>query len=47
MTIDLMMQNTVVHNFFADSEKYISIGTVHSWNGITPFFYSNNDVDFF
>ena len=47
MTIDLMMENTVVHNFFADSAKYISNATVQSWNGIKPFLYSNNDVDFF
>ena len=33
--------------FFADSAKYVSIATVHSWNGIKPFFYSNNDDDFF
>ena len=33
--------------FFADSAKYVSIAIVHSWNGIKPFFYTNNDVDFF
>ena len=33
--------------FFADSAKYISNATVQSWNGIKPFLYSNNDVDFF
>ena len=33
--------------FFADSTKYISTATVHSWNGIKPFFYWNNDDDFF
>ena len=32
---------------FADSAKYVSIATVHSSNGIKPFFYSNNDDDFF
>ena len=47
MTIDLLVQKTVVHHFFADSAKYVSIATVHSWNGIKPFFYSNNDDDFF
>ena len=33
--------------FFADSAIYVSIATVHSWNGIKTFFYSNNDDDFF
>ena len=47
MTIDLLVQKTVVHNFFADSAKYVSIATVHSSNGIKPFFYSNNDDDVF
>ena len=32
---------------FADSAKYVSTATVHSWNGIKSFFYSNNDDDFF
>ena len=33
--------------FFADSVKYVSIITVHSWNGIKPLFCSNNDDHFF
>ena len=32
---------------FADSGKYVSNATVHSWNGIKPFFYSKNVDDFF
>ena len=33
--------------FFADSAKYVSTATVHSWNWIKSFFYSNNDDYFF
>ena len=33
--------------FFADYAKYVYTATVHSSNGINPFFYSNNDDDFF
>ena len=33
--------------FFTDSAKYVSTATVHSSKGIKPFFYSNNDDDFF
>ena len=47
MGIYLLVQKTVVHNFFADSAKYVSTSTVHSSNGIKSFFYSNNDDDFF
>ena len=47
MTIDLLVQKTVVHKFFADSAKYVSNETVNIWNGIKPFFYSNNNMDFF
>ena len=47
MTIDLLVQKTVVQNFFANSAKYVSIATVYSWDGIKPFFYSNYDVVFF
>ena len=47
MTIDLLVQKTVVHNFFADSANYVSNATVHSSNGTKPFFYSNNEDDFF
>ena len=47
MGIYLQVQKTVVHNFFADSAKYLSTATVHSSNGIKSFFYSNNDDDFF
>ena len=47
MTIDLLVQKNVVHNFFADSAKYVSNATVHISNGINPFFYSNNDEHFF
>ena len=32
--------------FFAGSAKYVSDATVHSSDGIKPFFYSNNDHDF-
>ena len=39
MGIYLLVQKTVVHNFFADSAKYISVATVHSSNGIKSFFY--------
>ena len=33
--------------FFAYSAKYVSTATVHSSNGMTSFFYSNNDDEFF
>ena len=33
--------------FFADSVKYVSLATLQISNGIKPFFYSNNDDDFF
>ena len=33
--------------FFANSAKYVSIAILQSSNGIKPFFYSNNDDDFF
>ena len=46
ITIDLLEQKTVVHNFFAGSAKYVSNAKVHSSDGIKPFFYSNNDHDF-
>ena len=39
MRIDLLVQKTVVHNFFGDSAKYVPIATVNSSNGINPFFY--------
>ena len=42
MTIDLLVQKTVVHNF-AYSGKCVSNATVHSLNGIKPFFCPNND----
>ena len=47
MGIYLLVQKTVVHNFFADSVKCVSTATVHSSNAIKSFFYSNNDDDFF
>ena len=47
MGIYLLVQKTVVHNFFPDSVKYVSTATVHSSNGIKSFFYSNNDDDLF
>ena len=47
MTIDLMVEKTVVLNIFADSAKYVSNATVHSLNGINPFFNSNIDDHFF
>ena len=47
MGIYLLVQKTVVQNFFADSVKYVSTATVHSSNGIKSFFYSNNDDDLF
>ena len=45
MTIDLLEEKTVVHKFFAGSVQYVSNSTVHSSDGIKPFFYSNNDHD--
>ena len=47
MRIDLLVQKTVVHKFFADSTEYVSITTAHSSNAMNPFFCSNNDEDFF
>ena len=47
MTIDLLVQKTVVYNFFAYSAKYVSIATVHSSNGIKLIFYSNIGDHFF
>ena len=47
MTIDLLVQKTVVQNFFADSANYVSNATFHSSNGIKPFFYSNNEDNVF
>ena len=46
MTIDLLEQKTVIHNFLRVPQKYVSNATVHSSDGIKPFFYSNNDHDF-
>ena len=46
MTIDLLVEKTDVHNFFADSTKYVSNATVRSCNGIKPFLHSSNDVFF-
>ena len=46
MTIDLLEPKTVVQ-FFAGSAMYVSNATVHSSDGIKPFFYSNNEDDFF
>ena len=37
----------LMFTIFADCAKYVSNATVHNWNGIKPFFYSNNDVVFF
>ena len=47
IAIDLLRQMTVVHNFLRNSAKYVSNATVHSLNGIKPFFYSNDDDHFF
>ena len=47
MTIYLLVQKTVVHKFLADSAKYVSNATVHSLNGIKPFFQINYDVHLF
>ena len=47
MRIDFLVQNAVVHNFLANSGKYVSIATLQSSNGIKPFIYLNNDDDFF
>ena len=47
MTIDFLVQKAVVHNFFANSGKYVSIATLQSLNGIKPFIYWNNLDDFF
>ena len=46
MTIDLLEQKTVIKNFLRVLQKYVSNATVHSSDGIKPFFYSNNDHDF-
>ena len=40
-------QKDYCSEYFADSAKYVYIATVDSTNGIKPFFYSNNDDDFF
>ena len=45
MTVDLLEENTVVHNFFAGSANYVSNATVHISDGIKLFFYSNIDHD--
>ena len=47
MGIYLLVQKTVVHNFFEDSVKYGSTATVDSSNGIKSFLYSNNDDNLF
>ena len=47
ITIDLLRQKTVVHNFLQNSAKYVSNATVDSSNGIKPFFYSKKDDHFF
>ena len=47
MRIDFLVQKAVVHNFLANSAKYVSIIAVHISNGIKPFFWSNNDDHFF
>ena len=46
MTIDLLEQKTVVHNFLRVPQSTFSNAKVHSSDGIKPFFYSNNDHDF-
>ena len=46
MTIDLLEQKTVVHNFLRVLQSTFPRATVHSSDGIKPFFYSNNDHDF-
>ena len=46
MGINLLVQNTIVHNFLRIPQS-TSTATVHSSNGIKSFFYSNNDGDFF
>ena len=38
MRIDFLVQKAVVHNFFANSAKYVSIAILQSSNGIKPFF---------
>ena len=40
MTIDLLVQKTVVHNFLRIPQSTFATATVHSSNGIKPFFYS-------
>ena len=47
ITIDLLWQKTVVHIFFQNSAKYVSNATVHSSNGIKPFFHINTDDHLF
>ena len=45
MTIDLLEEKTVFSQFIAGSIQYVSNATLHSSDGIKPFFYSNNDHD--
>ena len=40
MTIDLLEEKTIVHNFLRVTQKYVSNATVRSSNGIKLFFYS-------
>ena len=47
ITIDLLWQKTVVHNFFRNSAKYVSNATVPSSNGIKPIFHMNIDNHLF
>ena len=47
ITIDLLRQKTVVHNFLQNSAKYVSNATVHSSNGIKRIFRIKNDDHFF
>ena len=47
MRIDLLVEKTVVQNFLRIPQKHVSNATVHSLNGINPFFNSNIDDHFF
>ena len=47
MTIDLLVKKTVVQNFLGIQESTFPTLPSTLEIGIKPFFYSNNDVDFF
>ena len=47
MSIDLLVQKTVVHNILRIPQSTFSISTAHSSIAINPFFFSNSAEDFF